>query len=137
MTPPPFQLKAEDAPVQMKLANEALVVRGGMSSPENLITNQANDERGHISANSANGANLQKLATTPEAFKNGSVTVSDVGTIRGISNDKGVSMDVLEDPTKNNPVHASIEPHNKALSPDEATRLSKAFTPVPNEWKKK
>jgi hypothetical protein len=134
---PPFQLMSSDAPIQGKLSNDTLVVRGGMSSPENLITNQANDDRGHISANSANGANLQTLATTPEPFKNGSLTVSDVGTIRGIKNDKGKPMDVLEDPTKNNPVHASIEPNTKSLSTDEAGKLSKAFVSVPNEWKKK
>ncbi len=137
MSPPPFQLKAGDAPAQLKLADDALVVRGGESSAENLQTNQSHDPRGHISANSANGADLDTLAQSPEAFRNGKITVSDVGTIRGISNDQGKAMDVLEDGNDRNPLHASIDPFNKALSTKEANDLSKAFTAQPNKWKKK
>ncbi len=136
MSPPPFQLKAEGEPVQMKLANEDLVVRGGLSAPETLITNQGDDSRGHISANAANGASMEQLATSPKPFLNGSLTVSTVGKIRGIKNAKGKAMDVLEDPTKGNPLHASIEPHT-TLGPEDATTLSQAFDAVPNEWKSK
>lgn len=137
LTPPPFQLKAGDDPVQMQLADEDLVVRGGESSPENLKTNQAKDQRGHISANSSPGQGLDALATSPEPFPNGKISVSTVGKIRALNNDQGNSMDVIEDPTRNNPLHASIDPFNKSLSDGEAAKLSGAFTPETNRWKQK
>lgn len=136
MAPPPFQLKSEEAPVQMKLANEDLVMRGGLSAPETLIDNQSRDKRGHISANSAPGRSLEELAKSPP-LPNGQLTVTTVGEIRAVQNDQGKNMDVIEDPTRNNELHASIDPFNKALSQDEAKRLSGAFQPTKNLWQAK
>lgn len=137
MAPPPFQLKSEAEPVQSNLSNSDLVVRGGLSEPSNLATNQKKDPRGHISSNSSPGAAIAALATSPVPFENGSITVSTVGQIRAIANDNGLPMDVMEDPTRNNPLHASIVPHHLEISQREATALSSAFTAQPNRWKQK
>jgi hypothetical protein len=136
MAPPPFQLKSDGQPVQMQLANEDWVMRGGRSAPETLIDNQSRDKRGHISANSAPGKTLEELATSPR-LPNGQRTGSTAGNIRALQNDEGRSMDVIEDPTRNHPLHASIDPFNKALSQNEAKRLSGAFQPTRNLWKAK
>ena len=111
------------------LDDDAIVVRGGVSSPENLMSNQANDPRGHISANSGNGVDLETLATTPTSFKNGQLSIATVGDIRGIG------MDVIPDPTVNNPYHVSIIPKNVPMILEEANELSDLFIKQPNEWK--
>ena len=111
------------------LSNETLVVRGGLSSPSTLLTNQANDTRGYISANSANGVSLNKLASMPEPFPNGSITTTTVGAIRGIG------MDVISDPTSGNPYHAAIVPLNNPMLPNEARALNQLFEPTANIWK--
>ena len=112
-----------------ELDDDALVVRRGQSSPDNLATNQAADSRGHISANPANGASLDELATTPQPFKNGQVSVTAVGDIRN------AGMDVIPDPTPNNPNHVSIIPNSIPLSPEEAQILSDLFEKIKNIWR--
>ncbi len=112
-----------------ELDDDALVVRGGQSSPDNLKTNQSKDPRGHISANSANGVSLDDLATTPQPFKNGKVTVTTVGEIRK----KG--MDVLPDPSGSNPYHASIVPSSNPMTDEEAEILSSLFKAIDNSWR--
>ena len=102
-----------------------------MSTADNLITNQQKDPRGHISANAANGVDLETLATTPEPFRNGQITVTTVGDIRRIG------MDVIPDPTKNNPFHVSIVPQNVPISSAEANSLSDLFKKQENKWKPK
>lgn len=114
-----------------KLSDDALVVRGGQSSPDNLLLNQTKDSRGHISCNTGCN-NKDKLATTPEAFKNGSITVTTVGDIRKL----GKGWDVIKDPTQNNPLHGSIIPPNTPLTKEQSEALSKIFYTLPNKWKK-
>ena len=118
------------------LGDDALVVRGGMSDSKNLSDNQKKDPRGHISANAANGVDLETLATTPEPFRNGQISVTTVGEIRRIG------MDVIPDPTKNkhdtsksNPYHVSIIPQNVPMRPEEADALSNLFNRQENKWK--
>ena len=111
------------------LSNDAIVVRGGQGSPENLISNQARDVRGHISANSGNGLSLNTLATSPNPFPNGQVSTTTVGKIRAIG------MNVIPDPTIQNPNHVSIVPRNTPMSLREALELSTQFTQVPNIWR--
>ncbi len=113
------------------LGDDALVVRGGMSEPKNLSDNQKNDPRGHISANAADGVSLETLATTPEPFKNGQISVTTVGEIRSIG------MDVIPDPTKTNPYHVSIVPQNVPILSEEAVDLSNLFKRQENKWKPK
>ena len=103
------------------LSNDALVVRGGLSTPSTLVANQASDSRGYISANSANGVGLSTLATTPTSFPNGQITVTTVGEIRAIG------MDVIPDSTSTNPYHAAIVPKGNSLSTGDALRLSNTF----------
>ncbi|OAB38457.1 hypothetical protein [Paenibacillus glacialis] len=113
-----------------KLDDDALVVRGGQSSPDNLLLNQNKDARGHISCNTGSN-NLDELSTTLEAFKNGSLTVTTVGDIRRL----GEGWDVIKDPTKNNSLHGSIIPPNTPLTKEQAEALSRIFNIVPNKWK--
>ena len=89
------------------------------------------DPRGHISANAANGVDLETLATTPEPFRNGQISVTTVGEIRSIG------MDVIPDPTKNNPYHVSIVPQNVPISPEDADTRSNLFKRQENKWKPK
>lgn len=100
-----------------------------MSTSDNLIQNQQKNPRGHISANVADGANLETLAITPEPFRNGQISVTTVGEIRRIG------MDVIPDPTKNNPYHVSIAPQNVPILPEEAEALSNLFKRQANQWK--
>lgn len=113
-----------------KLGDDALVVRGGQSTPDNLLLNQSKDPRGHISCNTGCD-NLDELATTPEAFKNGSITVTTVGDIRKL----GEGWDVIKDPTKNNPLHGSIIPPNTPMTKEQSEALSKIFNIQANKWK--
>jgi len=112
------------------LDDNALVVRGGTSTPENLQINQSKDERGHISANSGNGATIGELATSPEPFLNGKITITTVGEIRDIG------MDVVPDPTAKNPLRASIIPTSVPITDSEVSALSSLFNQQKNEWKK-
>jgi len=112
-----------------ELNDDTLVVRGGQSSSENLLTNQENDPRGHISANSA-AVSKDVLATTPQPFLNGQISVTTVGEIRNIG------MDVIPDPTNSNPYHASIVPQNTPMTSTEAQGLSNLFQREKNTWKK-
>jgi len=112
-----------------KLSDNALVVRGGQSSANTLLTNQANDARSYISANSANGVSIDKLASTPNAFPNGSITTTTVGAIREIG------MDVIPDPSSGNPYHAAIVPLNNPMLPSEARALNRLFDQKQNIWK--
>ena len=112
-----------------RLEDDTLVVRGGQSSPDNLITNQSKDLRGHISANSANGVSLDTLATTPQPFKNGKISVTTVGEIRKIG------MDVIPDPSTSNLFHASIVPLNNPMTREEAELLSSLFKLIDNVWR--
>lgn len=132
---PKLELKSSSKE-KSSLPDDALVVRGGQSAAQTLKDNQANDSRGHISANSKGGVDLDTLATTPDPFINSTISVSTVGTIRSITNDNGVPMDVKEDPTKKNSLHASIDPQNLKLSDKEANTLSAAFKIEKNRWKK-
>jgi hypothetical protein len=134
MTAPKLELKSSSKE-KSSLPDDALVVRGGQSTAKTLKDNQANDSRGHISANSKAGVDLKTLATTPNPFVNGAISISTVGKIRGIKNDDGVPMDVKEDPTHKNKLHASIDPFNKKLSDNEADQLSASFTIEKNIWK--
>ena len=111
------------------LDDSALVVRGGMSTPENLMVNQLKDVRGHISANSANGVSLEELATTPKPFKNGQISVTTVGEIRR------AGMDVIPDGNGNNIFHASIVPRTYPLLDEEAAILSGLFKRLANIWR--
>ena len=111
------------------LGDDALVVRGGISDSKNLSDNQNKDPRGHISANAADGLDLKTLATTPEPFKNGQISITTVGEIRGIG------MDVIPDPTKKNPYHVSIVPKNVPILSEEADALSNLFKRQENQWK--
>jgi RHS repeat-associated protein len=86
--------------VSTKLDDRIPVVRGGKITPDNLKLNQSKDPRGHISCNTG-CTSIEKLATTPLPFKNGSITVTTVGDIRKL----GKGWDVIMDPTKNNPFH--------------------------------
>ena len=112
-----------------KLSDNAYVVRGGQSSVDTLLNNQANDVRGYISANSANGVSFDKLASTPNAFPNGSITTTTVGAIREIG------MDVIPDPSIGNPYHAAIVPINNPMLPSEASALNQLFEQRINIWK--
>ena len=113
------------------LDDSTLVVRGGMSTPENLMHNQLQDARGHISANSANGVSLEDLATTPQPFRNGQISVTTVGEIRK------AGMDVIPDPSGTNVFHASIVPRTNPISGEEAAILSGLFKRQPNIWRQK
>ena len=109
-----------------KLSDDSLVVRGGESTPQNLVANQAkdnivNNNRGYISANAGNGLSLDDLAVSPKPFPNGQVSVTTVGDIRSIG------MDVIPDPTVVNPKHASIIPRTNPISTKEAETLSGLF----------
>ena len=77
-----------------------------------------------MSANSANGISLEKLATTPKPFVNNQLSITTVGKIREIG------MNVLPDPTKSNPFHASIVPNGVSLD-----TLSGVFERVANIFK--
>lgn len=114
-----------------RLNDNAIVVRGGLSSAGTLMTNQANDRNAYISANSANDVSLDILATSPGPFPNGSLTVSDVGRIRNIN------MNVIPEPTRNNRYHAAIVPPRlrTPLTPAEAGTLNSVFTVVENRWR--
>lgn len=115
------------------LNDSALVVRGGLSSAETLMANQAKDRNAYISANSANDVSLDVLATSPEPFPNGKLTCSDVGSIREIH------MNVIPEPTRNNRYHAAIVPPRQRtpLTEDEAEELSGAFDVVENRWRRR
>jgi hypothetical protein len=112
-----------------RLDDTALVLRGGESKTGDLLANQAKDSRGHISANSANNASITELATTPQPFRHGQVSVTTVGQIRDIG------MDVIPDRNTPNPLHASIVPKNNPMTDPEAEALSAAFERMPNAWK--
>ena len=113
------------------LPDDAIVVRGGLSEPQNLIDNQAKDDRGHISGRAGAGVSLEELATTEKPFQNGQLSVTTVGQIRSIG------MDVIPDPTSGNPYHVSIVPINTPMTTDEANLLSKLFQHSINLWKPK
>jgi len=70
------------------------------------------------------------LATTPQPFFNGQISVTTVGEIRNIG------MDVIPDPTNSNPYHASIVPQNTPMTSTEAQGLSNLFQREKNTWKK-
>ncbi|MNW31227.1 tRNA nuclease WapA precursor [compost metagenome] len=128
-----LQLFGSDGNDVKRLSDDALVVRGGQSSPDNLKTNQSNDPRGHISCNV--GCNsLEELANAGVGFKNGQLSVTTVGEIRKL----GDGWDVILDPTKNNPLHGSIiPPGGNTLNNAQAENLSNIFEKVKNIWKVK
>ena len=121
--------------IQLVLDDASHVVRGGLSAAGTLRTNQGNDPRGYISANSADGQTVATLATPPQPFPNGQITVTTVGAIRALQNDAGQAMDVLEDATLANQYHAAIDPAHNPMSVAESQSLSGAFTAQPNTWR--
>jgi len=104
--------------------NSTYVVRGGMSTVDNLQENMGKDPRGYISARSGNEISIDTLATTPKPFYNGQISVTNVGAIRSIG------MNVVADPTIGNPYHVAIVPNNVALE-----RLSELFEQMKNIWR--
>lgn len=108
------------------------VVRGGLSTPDNLSANQSMDPRGHISANGGSDFNtIASYGTNGSGFKNGQLSVTTVADIRNL----GSGWDVIADPN-NNPYHVSIVPPNcSTLSSDDAMLLSKLFEHRTNDWK--
>lgn len=114
----------------VKGGDEALVVRGGESSSENLLKNQAKDSRGHISCNTG-CSDLDVLATSPTPFQNGKISVTTIDDIKKL----GPGWDVIPDPTKGNPYHGSIIPPNNPMTKAESEALSKTFNTQPNKWK--
>lgn len=121
-----------------------LVVRGGVSAPQNLQNNQANElpGRGSLSANGGMES-LKTLAgygTTGSGFNNNQVSYTTAGDIRNL----GSGWKVVHDPTIGddgriiNPYHTAIIPPNgDKLTPEQASRLSNLFNCTPNTFNKK
>lgn len=101
------------------LADEALVVRGGLNQAENFVngTGVTVDAAGNlqgVSVNSANGASVKELS---QGIKNGEVGVSTVRDVRAAGGD------VKPSPTVNNPNHCTM----CGITPQKAQEL---FTPT-------
>jgi RHS repeat-associated protein len=87
--------------VEAALDDCAQVVRGGLSTAENLQENLANsisagENPAGISCRAANGLSIDELASSPTPFRNGQITTTTVGQIRAIG------MDVISSPSLNN-----------------------------------
>ena len=111
-----------------ELPPDATVIRGGLSSTENLKANQLNDPNLTISARGGMGVSEVTMA---EGFKNGQITVTSVAEL----NARGYK--VVSSPSAGNPYHVDIiTPNGVKLTDAEAANLSGAFKAVPNPAKK-
>ncbi len=86
------------------LPNDAVVVRGGLNTPENFtsgrgVTTDANGNLQGVSVNSAPGKSVTELS---QGIKNSKVGVTSVGAVRNAGGD------VTPSPTPNNPDHCTM-----------------------------
>lgn len=106
-------------PQQQPLPDDALVVRGGMNSPEAIQKGYATHPAGvsGVSVHSAGGASVPELAV---GIPNGQIGVTTVGQVRAAGGD------VIATPGRS-PHHATLT----GLTPEEMSRLLTPVAPNP------